>query len=78
VWHEAENYFRASTGTVVSQWPFSATVYILGLRVAEWLAMRFDGDARRRAVTSSAHPSASLLSARSRAMTADQDMPASR
>ena len=47
VWYRAQNYFRASTGKVVSQWPFSATVYIFALRLAEWLAVRFDGDAER-------------------------------
>jgi cyclohexanone monooxygenase len=47
VWCQTNNYFRASTGKVVSQWPFSATVYIVALRVAERLAVRFDGDAQR-------------------------------
>jgi cation diffusion facilitator CzcD-associated flavoprotein CzcO len=45
VWSQADNYFQASTGKVVSQWPFSATMYILALRVAQRLAMRFDADA---------------------------------
>lgn len=47
VWYQAQNYFRASTGKVVSQWPFSATVYILALRLAEWLAVRFEGEAEQ-------------------------------
>lgn len=46
VWSQTDNYFQASTGKVVSQWPLSATVYILALRIAERLAVRFDGDAR--------------------------------
>ena len=47
VWCRARNYFQAPTGKVVSQWPLSATVYILALRLAEHLAVRFDGDAER-------------------------------
>ena len=47
VWCQARNYFQAPTGKVVSQWPFSATVYILALRLAERLAVRFGGDAER-------------------------------
>lgn len=45
VWCDTRNYFQAATGKVVSQWPLSATVYILALRLAERLAMRFGGDA---------------------------------
>ena len=45
VWSQADNYFQASTGKVVSQWPFNATLYILALRLAERLAVRFDGAA---------------------------------
>jgi cation diffusion facilitator CzcD-associated flavoprotein CzcO len=47
VWCQAQNYFQAPTGKVVSQWPLSATVYILALRLAERLAVRFDGDAKQ-------------------------------
>ncbi|HEY0279051.1 MAG TPA: NAD(P)/FAD-dependent oxidoreductase [Solirubrobacterales bacterium] len=47
VWSRTHNYFRASTGKVVSQWPFSATVYILALRIAEHRAMVLGGARRR-------------------------------
>jgi cation diffusion facilitator CzcD-associated flavoprotein CzcO len=47
VWYKASNYFQASTGKVVSQWPLSATAYILALRLAERLAVRFHGEADR-------------------------------
>lgn len=42
VWAQAQNYFRASTGRVVSQWPFNASTYILGLRLAERKALSYD------------------------------------
>ncbi|HEY6534125.1 MAG TPA: hypothetical protein VIY72_17580, partial [Acidimicrobiales bacterium] len=33
VWVESNNYFSTSTGKVVTQWPYSATVYRLLLRL---------------------------------------------
>jgi cation diffusion facilitator CzcD-associated flavoprotein CzcO len=43
VWAQADNYFRSSTGKVVSQWPFSASAYKLALRIAERRALTFGG-----------------------------------
>ncbi|MBS1691429.1 MAG: NAD(P)/FAD-dependent oxidoreductase [Actinobacteria bacterium] len=34
VWATANNYFRADTGKIVSQWPFGATPYILATKLA--------------------------------------------
>ena len=39
VWGTTGNYFRAGTGKVVSQWPFSATAYLVATRAAKWLAV---------------------------------------
>lgn len=36
VWAETASYFKAGTGKVVSQWPFSSTAYILGTKIAGW------------------------------------------
>jgi cation diffusion facilitator CzcD-associated flavoprotein CzcO len=36
VWAETASYFKAGTGKVVSQWPFSATSYIVGTKVARF------------------------------------------
>ncbi len=36
VWAETASYFTAGTGKVVSQWPFSATSYILGTKLARF------------------------------------------
>jgi hypothetical protein len=41
VWTQAENYFRAGTGKVISQWPFSASAYIVALALAARIAIRF-------------------------------------
>lgn len=36
VWGEVANYFQGTSGKVVSQWPYSPTSYLLGLRLARW------------------------------------------
>jgi cation diffusion facilitator CzcD-associated flavoprotein CzcO len=41
VWSQAESYFRARTGKVVSQWPFSASRYIIALELAARIAVQF-------------------------------------
>lgn len=33
---EVANYFQGTSGKVVSQWPYSPTSYLLGLRLARW------------------------------------------
>lgn len=43
VWSRNDNYFRAGTGKVVSQWPFSATFYKAALLLAARFALRFSG-----------------------------------
>jgi cation diffusion facilitator CzcD-associated flavoprotein CzcO len=49
VWSQAESYFRAGTGgKVVSQWPFSASGYIVALVLGARIGVRF---ADRRRVT---------------------------
>ncbi len=40
VWAQADSYFRASTGRVVSQWPFNASMYLIATRVGR-LALRY-------------------------------------
>ena len=40
VWAQADSYFRASTGRVVSQWPFNASLYLIATRVGR-LALRY-------------------------------------
>ncbi len=40
VWATADNYFRAGTGKIVSQWPFGATPYILATKLARHIAVR--------------------------------------
>lgn len=40
VWATTNNYFRAGTGKIVSQWPFGATPYILATKLARRLAVR--------------------------------------
>jgi hypothetical protein len=69
VWSQAESYFRARTGKVVSQWPFSASRYIIALGLAARIAIRFadrrlasadrqDGTASGSRLLESAEPSA--------------------
>jgi cation diffusion facilitator CzcD-associated flavoprotein CzcO len=41
VWAETNSYFRAQTGRIVSQWPFSASFYITATRLARWVALRY-------------------------------------
>lgn len=41
VWTQAQNYFRTGSGKVVSQWPFSASGYIVALKLAGRIAIRF-------------------------------------
>jgi cyclohexanone monooxygenase len=40
VWTQASSYFKAGTGKIVTQWPFSASFYIAALRTARHLALR--------------------------------------
>jgi cation diffusion facilitator CzcD-associated flavoprotein CzcO len=40
VWAQANSYFRASTGRIVSQWPFNASQYLIAARVGR-LALRY-------------------------------------
>jgi len=40
VWVHANSYFRAGSGRIVSQWPFTASKYILGTRVGR-LVLRY-------------------------------------
>ena len=40
VWATTDNYFRAGTGRIVSQWPFGATVYILATKLLRRIAVR--------------------------------------
>jgi cyclohexanone monooxygenase len=40
VWAKTNNYFRAGTGKVVSQWPFGATPYILATKLLRRIAVR--------------------------------------
>jgi cation diffusion facilitator CzcD-associated flavoprotein CzcO len=39
VWTEVSNYFQGTSGKVVSQWPFSPTAYLVGLRLARWFGI---------------------------------------
>jgi cation diffusion facilitator CzcD-associated flavoprotein CzcO len=40
VWVGTSSYFKAGTGRIVSQWPFSASAYILATKLARRLAVR--------------------------------------
>jgi cyclohexanone monooxygenase len=40
VWATANNYFRAGTGRIVSQWPFGATPYILATKLARRIGVK--------------------------------------
>jgi hypothetical protein len=75
VWTQADSYFRAGTGKIVSQWPFSASGYILALGLAARIAVRFrdrrlatadhqDAPAGDSRVLESDKPSAARLAAR--------------
>jgi len=39
VWAEVPSYFRGTSGKIISQWPFSPTAYLLGLRLARWFGL---------------------------------------
>jgi cation diffusion facilitator CzcD-associated flavoprotein CzcO len=41
VWAQTQSYFKAGTGKVVTQWPFSATRYILGTKVAGRFSLNY-------------------------------------
>jgi hypothetical protein len=41
VWTQAASYFKAGTGKVVTQWPFSASFYITALQAARHVALRY-------------------------------------
>lgn len=40
VWSTTDNYFKAGTGKIVSQWPFSATAYLVALKAARRFAVK--------------------------------------
>jgi cation diffusion facilitator CzcD-associated flavoprotein CzcO len=40
VWATTNNYFRAGTGRIVSQWPFGATAYILATKLLRRIGVR--------------------------------------
>jgi cation diffusion facilitator CzcD-associated flavoprotein CzcO len=42
VWAQADSYFRAGTGRIVSQWPFNASLYLTATRAGR-LALRYSG-----------------------------------
>lgn len=39
VWTEVPSYFHGTSGKIISQWPFSPTAYIIGLRLARWFGI---------------------------------------
>jgi cyclohexanone monooxygenase len=41
VWAETDSYFRAGSGRIVSQWPFSGSCYILATRLLRRIAVRY-------------------------------------
>jgi cation diffusion facilitator CzcD-associated flavoprotein CzcO len=41
VWGEADSYFKAASGRIVTQWPFSASTYIMATRLARRVALRY-------------------------------------
>jgi len=41
VWAQTQSYFKAGTGKVVTQWPFSATRYILGTKIARRISLDY-------------------------------------
>ena len=41
VWARTSSYFKSGTGKVVSQWPFSASRYILATRTAPYTAVDY-------------------------------------
>jgi len=42
VWAQTSSYFRASTGRIVSQWPFNPSLYLIATRLGR-LALRYRG-----------------------------------
>jgi cation diffusion facilitator CzcD-associated flavoprotein CzcO len=40
VWADTDSYFRSSTGRIVSQWPFNASLYVIAARIGR-LALRY-------------------------------------
>ena len=43
VWADTDSYFRSSTGRIVSQWPFNASLYLIATRIGS-LALRYRRD----------------------------------
>ena len=41
VWAETRSYFQARSGRIVSQWPFSASCYIMATRLSRPVATRY-------------------------------------
>lgn len=39
VWAEVPSYFLGTSGKIISQWPFSPTSYLIGLRLARWFGI---------------------------------------
>lgn len=39
VWTEVPSYFRGTSGKIISQWPYSPTSYLIGLRLARWFGI---------------------------------------
>ncbi|WP_459982745.1 flavin-containing monooxygenase [Nocardioides sp. AN3] len=39
VWTEVPSYFHGTSGKIISQWPYSPTSYIIGLRLARWFGI---------------------------------------
>ncbi|MGP3533429.1 flavin-containing monooxygenase [Microbacterium sp. RD1] len=40
VWTEVPSYFHATSGKIISQWPFSPTAYLIGTRLARWFGVK--------------------------------------
>jgi hypothetical protein len=43
VWAQTKSYFKSGTGKVVTQWPFSASRYILSTKVAPYTSIDYSG-----------------------------------
>jgi cation diffusion facilitator CzcD-associated flavoprotein CzcO len=43
VWAQTKSYFKSGTGKVVTQWPFSASRYILSTKVAPYTSVDYGG-----------------------------------
>ncbi len=43
VWAQTKSYFKSGTGKVVTQWPFSASRYILSTKVTPYTSVDYGG-----------------------------------